>query len=83
MLGDRDVTLQWWCEEAGGRQTIYYERGVLGSVISVSVLMMMGFYGVMLAEVGGLATKDCSTWHDPRYTLHYALIQGAVCVNAP
>eukprot|EP00985_Skeletonema_marinoi_P025256 scaffold18376_cov144-Skeletonema_marinoi.AAC.2 len=23
MLDDRDVTLQWWCEEAGGRQTTY------------------------------------------------------------
>jgi hypothetical protein len=46
MLDDRDVTLQWWCEEAGGRQTTYYERGVLGSVIfiSVSVLMMMGVW---------------------------------------
>jgi len=69
MLDDRDVSLQWWCEEAGGRQTIYYERGVLGSVISVSVLMMMGFYGVMLAEVGGscdLRRRIAQPRHDPR-----------------
>ena len=69
MLGDRDVTLQWWCEEAGGRQTIYYERGVLGSVISVSVLMMMGFYGVLLAALATMIGL-----HNPAYRAYHALM---------
>eukprot|EP00985_Skeletonema_marinoi_P025124 scaffold18137_cov127-Skeletonema_marinoi.AAC.1 len=42
MLDDRDVTLQRWCEEAGGRQTKHK-----GS----SVLLMMVFYGVLLAAL--------------------------------
>eukprot|EP00984_Skeletonema_dohrnii_P030371 scaffold21772_cov125-Skeletonema_dohrnii-CCMP3373.AAC.3 len=57
MLDDRDVTLQWCCDEAGGRQTIYYERGATDRI----------------AHLGMIRAKPCFD----------ALIQGAVCLNAP